>query len=89
MGRSARSLLSDAGLTTVVNDLNIDTVSQLISQGLPAIFGDASKGAIREQAGVSRASQLVVTFPDASTRRAVVSRVTFPGSLPIQLTVRE
>ena len=52
VGRSVDRLLRDAGLTTVVIDMNMDTVAELQRQGQAAIFGDASREAILEQAGV-------------------------------------
>ena len=45
--------------------MNMDTVTELQRQGADAIFGDASREAILEQAGVGRASHLVLTLPQA------------------------
>jgi CPA2 family monovalent cation:H+ antiporter-2 len=73
VGRSVHRLLSDAGLSTVVIDLNIDTISDLSRQGQLAVFGDASHESILEQAGMQRASHLVVTLPQSSARLAVVT----------------
>jgi CPA2 family monovalent cation:H+ antiporter-2 len=73
VGRAVHRLLSDAGLTTVVIDLNVDTVSELTSRGQLAIFGDASHESILEQAGMERASHLVLTLPHSSARIAVVT----------------
>jgi CPA2 family monovalent cation:H+ antiporter-2 len=73
VGRSVHKALQDAGLSTVVIDMNMDTVSALHSQGQQAIFGDASNQEVLEHAGVSRASHLVVTVPDAVQRAAVVT----------------
>jgi CPA2 family monovalent cation:H+ antiporter-2 len=73
VGRSVHRLLREAGLTTVVVDLNMDTVSELTAQGLPAVFGDASHEAILEQAGMRHASHLVLTLPHSADRTAVVT----------------
>jgi CPA2 family monovalent cation:H+ antiporter-2 len=73
VGRSVRRLLSEAGLTVVVIDLNMDTVSELTAQGDLAVFGDASNESILEQAGMRRASHLVLTLPQSSARVAVVT----------------
>ena len=73
VGRSVHQLLREAGLSTVVIDLNMETVSSLMSQGQTAIFGDASHESILEQAGLKRASSLVLTLPDASERAAIVA----------------
>jgi len=73
VGRSVERLLRDAGLATVVVDMNVDTVLALTAQGLPAVFGDASRESILEQAGMRHASHLVVTLPQAAARLAVVA----------------
>ena len=65
--------LQDAGLSTVVIDMNMDTVTALHAEGQSAIYGDASNQGVLEQAGVGRASHLVVTLPDASHRAAVIT----------------
>ena len=72
VGRSVHRLLRDAGLATIVIELNMDTVSDLKRQGQAAIFGDASREAILEQAGVRRASHLVVALPHSADRASVV-----------------
>ncbi|GMU23732.1 MAG: hypothetical protein AMXMBFR13_38100 [Phycisphaerae bacterium] len=73
VGRSVHTLLKDAGLSTCVIDLNMDTVSRLNSEDQPAIFGDASHESILEQAGMRRAKHLVVTLPHVTDRVAVVT----------------
>lgn len=73
VGRSVHKVLQDAGLSTVIIDMNIDTVTELNAQGQSAIFGDGSNLGVLEQAGVRRASHLVVTLPNASHRAAVVT----------------
>jgi mannitol/fructose-specific phosphotransferase system IIA component (Ntr-type)/voltage-gated potassium channel Kch len=73
VGRFVHRLLREGGMTTVVIDMNIDAVSELRSQGLPAIFGDASQRTILEQAGMGRASNLIVALPHTAPRNAVVT----------------
>jgi CPA2 family monovalent cation:H+ antiporter-2 len=73
VGQTVHRILRDAGLATVVVDLNMDTVSALTSKGQPAIFGDASHELILEQAGMRRASYLVLTLPHSTDRVAVVA----------------
>jgi CPA2 family monovalent cation:H+ antiporter-2 len=75
VGRSVLRLLRDADLATVVIDMNMDTVSELTAQGVLAIFGDASHEAILEQAGVRRASHVVLALPHSGGRLAVVTAV--------------
>ena len=73
VGRSVQRLLNDAGLTTVVIDMNMDTITELTARGETAIYGDASHDAILEQAGMESAEVLILTLPDSSTRLAVVT----------------
>jgi mannitol/fructose-specific phosphotransferase system IIA component (Ntr-type)/voltage-gated potassium channel Kch len=73
VGRTVNRLLRDAGVETVVIDLNPDTVLELGHQQQLAIYGDASRVAILEQAGVQRASHLVVTLPQSTHRAAIVA----------------
>ena len=73
VGRSVHRLLRDAGMATVVIDTNMDTISELNSHGVPAVFGDATHEAILEQAGMRRASHLVITLPHTAHRAAVVT----------------
>jgi CPA2 family monovalent cation:H+ antiporter-2 len=72
VGRSVHRLLNDAGLTTVVIDMNMETIAQLERQGFLAVFGDATHESILEQAGMRHASHLILTLPHSSARRAVV-----------------
>jgi CPA2 family monovalent cation:H+ antiporter-2 len=83
VGKSVHRVLLDAGLATVVIDMNMDTVTALHAEGQVAIYGDASNQGVLEQAGVKRASHLVVTLPNASHRSAVVT-----ASRAISATVR-
>jgi CPA2 family monovalent cation:H+ antiporter-2 len=73
VGRTVERLLREAGLTTVVIDLNTDTVADLHRQGKQAVYGDAAREAILEAAGVERATHLVLTLPQAADRSAVVA----------------
>jgi mannitol/fructose-specific phosphotransferase system IIA component (Ntr-type)/predicted transcriptional regulator len=73
VGRAVDRLLRDAGMDTVVIDMNMDTISELHSQKRVAVFGDAAREAILEQAGVKRASHLVLTLPAATGRAAIVA----------------
>jgi CPA2 family monovalent cation:H+ antiporter-2 len=73
VGRSVHKVLKDAGLSTVVIDMNIDTIAALQAEGEVGIFGDGSNLGVLEQAGVSHASHLVVTLPNAADRAAVVT----------------
>lgn len=58
---------------TVVIDLSMDTVLAMQGEGQQAIFGDASHEIILEQAGMRRASHLVLTLPHTADRAAIVA----------------
>lgn len=73
VGRTVDGLLEEAGFKTVVIEMNMDTVLELKEQGQPAIYGDASRDAILELAGVNRASHLVLTLPQSAICSTIVS----------------
>jgi Mg2+/Co2+ transporter CorC len=73
VGQTVDRLLVEAGMKTVVIDMNMDTVAELRGQGRTAIFGDASREAILESAGVIHASHLVITLPQSTERVAIVA----------------
>lgn len=73
VGRSVDAALRGAGAETVVVDLNMDTVRELSARGRRAIFGDASHADILRQAGVERASHLVVTLPHSVNRAPMIA----------------
>ncbi len=66
VGRSVNQLLREAGMRTVIIDMNMDSVTEANKQGQDAIYGDGSREAVLEQAGVERATHLVVTLPQSS-----------------------
>lgn len=72
VGRAVDRLLREAGLSTVVIDLNMDTISEIQRAGQRAIFGDASHESILELAGARRAAYFVLTVPQAASRVAIV-----------------
>ena len=73
VGRAVDEALRQAGTRTVVIDLNMDTVAQLNARGCQAIFGDASHSSILAQAGLARASHLLVTLPHSVNRTAMIA----------------
>jgi CPA2 family monovalent cation:H+ antiporter-2 len=73
VGRAVDEALRQAGTRTVVVDLNMDTVAQLNARGCQAIFGDASHPSILAQAGIGRASHLVVTLPHSVNRTPMIA----------------
>jgi monovalent cation:H+ antiporter-2, CPA2 family len=73
VGRSVDRLLRQAGLKTVVIDMNLDTVNALAGEGRIALYGDASRREILKQAGAERATHLVVTLPHSVNRGPLVA----------------
>jgi CPA2 family monovalent cation:H+ antiporter-2 len=73
VGQAVDRGLRDAGTQTVVVDLNMDTVAQLASQRRLALYGDASQREILKQAGIARASHLVLTLPHSVNRAPMVA----------------
>ncbi len=72
VGRLVDAMLRDGGLSTVVIDMNVDTVQSLAKAGRKAIYGDATKREVLEQAGIHRAVHLVVTLPHTEGRSSLV-----------------
>lgn len=73
VGQTVDRLLREAGVTTVVIDSNMDSISQLRQKNRAAIFGDASNASILESAGIENASHLVLTLPQATDRAAIIA----------------
>jgi CPA2 family monovalent cation:H+ antiporter-2 len=73
VGQAVDRALREAGRATVIVDLNLDTVAEVTGQGRIALYGDASHARILEQAGLRRASHLVVTLPHSVNRAPMVA----------------
>ncbi len=73
VGQSVDRAIREAGIETVVIDLNVDTVHGLTSAGLLALYGDASHTGVLEQAGIARAAYLLVTLPHSVNRGPLIA----------------
>ncbi len=73
VGQSVDRLVRQAGIETVVVDLNVDTVNDLAGRGRRALYGDASHPDILMQAGVAKATHLVVTLPHSVNRGPLIA----------------
>ncbi len=62
VGRTVDRLLRQAGLSTVIIDMNMDTISELHRAGQAAIFGDAQSEEVLRESGVARARYLLLTM---------------------------
>ena len=87
VGRLVDAMIRDAGLATVIIDMNIDTVRSLAATGRAAIYGDATRRDVLEQAGIRKAQHLVVTLPDSSGRASLVMAAR-ELSPTVEITVR-
>ncbi len=73
VGRTVDRLIREAGVETVVIDLNLETVGELAGKGRLALYGDASHPDILRKAGIARASHLVVTLPHSLNRGPMIT----------------
>jgi CPA2 family monovalent cation:H+ antiporter-2 len=73
VGQSVDRALRGSGLSTVIVDLNLDTVQATAREGRAALFGDASHSDVLKQAGLQRASHLLVTLPHSVNRGPLVA----------------
>lgn len=87
VGRVVDAVLRDAGMHTVVVDMNLETVRSVKAMGHSAIYGDATRPEILESAGVRRATHLVVTLPHSTNRTDMVS-VAREMNPSLEITVR-
>lgn len=64
VGQRVAGILREFNIEPVIIDLNVDTVNNLVEQGMPAIYGDGARDEILKSAGIERASFLLITLPD-------------------------
>lgn len=72
VGRTVTELLEKSGVKPLVIEMNVDTVAELSRQGKRALYGDATRRDMLEQAGVRKAHSLVITVPEPSARLGVI-----------------
>jgi CPA2 family monovalent cation:H+ antiporter-2 len=71
-GRNLAAALTECGVPFVVLELNPETVRRERAHGLDIHYGDCTRAAVLEHAGIARARAFVLAIPDAaSTRRSV------------------
>lgn len=87
VGQQIDKLLSEAGMEVVIIDLNMDVVLTLISRGRTAIFGDAMRREVLAQAGIDKASHVILTTPYTSDREMLLT-ATKELNPEVQLLVR-
>ena len=62
-GQAAAESVTAAGLSPVILEMNIDTVSALEAKGIDAVYGDITKTEILKAAGIERAPYFIITVP--------------------------
>jgi len=72
VGRTVDRLLRDAGLETVVVDMNMETVQELTREGRAAIYGDAFNIEVMHQA-LARATHLIISLPHSTNRGPLIA----------------
>jgi len=75
VGQTVTKILRDAQYPLVVVELNVDTVSALVSEGQPAVYGDASQLDILEAAGIDTVNYVLVTLPDETNSVSIINKV--------------
>jgi CPA2 family monovalent cation:H+ antiporter-2 len=60
-GRTLTRLLRENGIEPTVVELNLDAVRAVQQEGIPAVYGDASRRETLDKAGVARAASLFLT----------------------------
>jgi monovalent cation:H+ antiporter-2, CPA2 family len=73
VGQRVSTILRESDVQPVVVDLNVDTISNLVSEGHPAIYGDGSHREILTAAGIGKAKYLLITVPDLTSAIAIVT----------------
>jgi CPA2 family monovalent cation:H+ antiporter-2 len=71
-GRNVSRVLRETAIPFVVVELNADLVRRAQADGVPVLFGDATRPEILEAAGLSRARMLVLAISDLTATRQTV-----------------
>jgi CPA2 family monovalent cation:H+ antiporter-2 len=72
VGQTACRILKDFEIQSVVIDLNLETVRNLVAGGQPAIYGDATRRDILGAAGIRQAKYLLITIPNILARTLII-----------------
>lgn len=73
VGQRVTQILEEFQIRPVIIDMNIDTVTRLVSTGHHAIFGNADHRDILSAAGAEQAKYLLITLPDTKHTFSIVS----------------
>lgn len=73
VGRDVVRRIEEYGLVPLIIDMNAETVLSLQAEHKHALFGDASRTELLLQAGIKKASYLIVTIPEPVTGQMIVT----------------
>jgi CPA2 family monovalent cation:H+ antiporter-2 len=76
-GRRLVGVLEQKGLPFVVVDMNPASIGDLKKRGVPALYGDATRGTLLEAAGIHHAKLVVVVINDPDAAPRVIQRARF------------
>lgn len=71
-GRRLVQVLRESGIPFVVIEMNPDSVREMKSEGIPVVYGDATRSFIMEEAGIMQAKMLVVAINDPGANPSIV-----------------
>jgi CPA2 family monovalent cation:H+ antiporter-2 len=85
IGRLVFRILEQRGIAPTVIEMNIDTVRRLRSEGHAAVYGDANRRDVLEQAGVASAASFILSASGmaAATEAVRAAREINPGILVV------
>jgi len=74
IGRTVAQLLLDNGIEPTVIELNLDTVRRLRTFDVRAVYGDASRPEILAEAGIAKATSLILTSATGGLDAEIIRR---------------
>jgi CPA2 family monovalent cation:H+ antiporter-2 len=74
VGQTVTELLLDNGIVPTVIELNLDTVRRLRTFDVRAVYGDAARPEVLAEAGIARASSLILTSGMGTLDEEIIRR---------------
>jgi CPA2 family monovalent cation:H+ antiporter-2 len=71
-GRTVARMLKENGIEPTVIEINIDTVRELREMGADAVYGDATRPEVLEEAGIQTAGNLILTSAGMANSTEVI-----------------
>ena len=71
-GRTVSRMLKENGIEPTVIEINIDTVRELRELGADAVYGDATRPATLDEAGIASAGNLILTSAGMANSQEVI-----------------